>query len=437
MRTTFVRDFLVLFVSALEFALPAAEPSERSNSTPWADVVRAWVVTGDYESASRWLKDYLKHSADPDVGYAYLYCLYQKGDYRHLLSRARTKRFAASVSEARGRILIGLARWRLNDVLAALQSWATVLAANPRDDCAWECVRIAILSAPRRDRSILVETLLRTLGNSPFASAFLSGILDSLRGESALAEKRLNEARALFPESRAVALALRDLYRHKGDFEDCCPLDEWLARSHGPEKGEIGQPVKPKSNTISDLRLHSLPLEAPSAPYSLPWPAGYALFCASHKGRRETPHSGRGSYALDFFLPQGMPVLAAREGVVCGMADRQEALGNREFGTFVLIAHGDGTFSRYYHLRGGSFRVRMGQHVRQGDVLAESGRSGRCQSRHLHFEVLRKAKLRLSGPRIYFQWETIPVDFGETRDLVPEETPDRWLVSHNRSPQAR
>jgi murein DD-endopeptidase MepM/ murein hydrolase activator NlpD len=114
------------------------------------------------------------------------------------------------------------------------------------------------------------------------------------------------------------------------------------------------------------------------------------------------------------------------------MADEQESLSNAEFVTFVLIDHGDGTYGRYYHLRGGSVRVKVGQPVVQGEILAQAGRTGRCQSQQLHFEVLRKDSRRLWGcPKIYWRWQTIPVDFEETRHLPSEEIPGRWLVSNN------
>lgn len=421
---------VVLFL-LMAFIIPhvVAQGGE-AESRLWASVVRAWFDKGDYDSAARWLKDYLKHSADPDMAYTYLYSLYQKGAYGALLSEARKGRCAPVASEVRGRILVGLAHWRQGNLVAALQAWTVVLGANPRDDRVWECVRIAILTAPRRNRTVLVQGLQQGLGNSPFASSFLLGLLEYIRGENERAEQLLKAARDQFPESRTVALAFRDLYRHTGNVEACRLVDDWLA--HTPT-----MQISVKSNNINVPYLTSSPAEAAPMAYRLPWPAGKAVFCASHEGRRGTPHSGRGRYALDFFLPKGMAIVAARDGVVSRIADLQETSGNHEFGTFVLVDHGDGTFARYYHLRGGTVRVRIGQIVRQGDALAESGRTGRCQSQHLHFEVLRKDRWRLSGPKIYWGWQTVPVDFEETRNLAPEEIPDRWLVSNNGALAAR
>lgn len=422
----------LIFLASVLLPCPAAQDVQPTSPT-WMSTVRPWLENADYKSAAHWLKDHLKKSEDPDVAYAYLYCLYQNGDYLYLLARARTKRFAGAVANVRGTILIGLTYWRIDRLPEALQSWAAVLTEDPKNDLAWECVRAAIRTAPRLDRATLAQLLIRALNKSRFSQAFLLGALETIRGQNPQqAEKWLDEARTQFPESRAVALAFRDLYRQTGDVQSCRKVDEWLTRSQQPNTGQLDSVLDIyKFSIISDLRATSRSAQSISAAYRLPWPANRPVFCGSHEGRRETPHSDRGCYALDFLLPQGMPILAAREGIVYDVADRQHALGNHEFGTFILIDHGDGTFARYYHIRGGSLKVRVGQPVRQGDMLAESGRSGRCQSRHLHFEVLRNARWRLSGPRIYWHWQTIPIDFEETTALAPEEIPSRWLVSRN------
>ena len=437
MRTRVIFACLAAFFAETAFQTPVAAQSEQPDERFWASPVRALLEESDYESARRWLKNPLRESADPDAAYAYLYCLYKSEAYRRLLTVARTKRFRVAVSQRRGRILVGLTLWRVGDIPGALQAWAAILAADPRDDLAWDCVRVAVASAPRSQRTDLVLGVQRALGSSRFATTFLLGLVESLRGRTAQAEKSLREARLLFPESKTVALALRDLYRHSGNREASQELEAWLTSSRGAEERMGGRRASDKFNNISILQPRFVGAAASSVPYRLPWPDGQAVFCGSHRDRLETPHRNRGEHALDFLLPQGMPVVAARGGIVEDLCDRQKAFANREFVTFILINHDDGTWGRYYHLRGGSLRVRKGQRVPRGAVLAQSGRTGRCQSRHLHFEVLRKARWRPSGPRIYSRWQTIPVDFEETRQLSLDEITGRWLVSRNKSPISR
>lgn len=56
-------------------------------------------------------------------------------------------------------------------------------------------------------------------------------------------------------------------------------------------------------------------------------------------------------------------------------------------GNTVVLALGHGQFAHYLHLQPGSVRVRVGERVRRGQVLARIGSSGDAREPHLHFEV--------------------------------------------------
>lgn len=85
--------------------------------------------------------------------------------------------------------------------------------------------------------------------------------------------------------------------------------------------------------------------------------------------------------ALDFSLPGGTEVLASGSGIVSQVGE--EAIG----GKFVIVDHGDGWYTRYYHLS--QILVTQGQRVSQGTLIAKSGNSGTGAGGiyHLHFEV--------------------------------------------------
>lgn len=55
-------------------------------------------------------------------------------------------------------------------------------------------------------------------------------------------------------------------------------------------------------------------------------------------------------------------------------------------GNFIRIKH-DNVISLYFHLKGGSIRVKRGQKVKKGQVIAYMGNSGHSYGAHLHFEV--------------------------------------------------
>jgi murein DD-endopeptidase MepM/ murein hydrolase activator NlpD len=56
-------------------------------------------------------------------------------------------------------------------------------------------------------------------------------------------------------------------------------------------------------------------------------------------------------------------------------------------GNYVILDLGGGRFAFYAHLRPGSIRVRVGDRVRRGQVLALLGNSGNSDAPHLHFHV--------------------------------------------------
>ena len=100
----------------------------------------------------------------------------------------------------------------------------------------------------------------------------------------------------------------------------------------------------------------------------------------------------RTNIAVDINMPEGTPVLAARDGVV--MTVDNDFFGNgldmAQYGdraNNIRIVHADGAMSVYAHLQLESARVQVGQHVKAGQVIALSGDTGYASGPHLHFCV--------------------------------------------------
>ncbi|SFQ83513.1 M23 family metallopeptidase [Hymenobacter arizonensis] len=62
-------------------------------------------------------------------------------------------------------------------------------------------------------------------------------------------------------------------------------------------------------------------------------------------------------------------------------------------GNFLVLDLGGGHFAHYLHLQPGSVRVKAGERVRRGQVLAAIGGSGDAREPHLHFEVTTSPRL--------------------------------------------
>lgn len=103
-------------------------------------------------------------------------------------------------------------------------------------------------------------------------------------------------------------------------------------------------------------------------------------------GQRRSYNSGpvSGFHAgQDFAAPEGAPVLAPAVGTVV-LAEPLMVRGNA-----VLIDHGGGVFTGYWHLV--DIAVSAGQQVQPGDLLGGVGTTGLSTGNHLHWE------LRLNG----------------------------------------
>src|SRR6185436_19708207 len=95
--------------------------------------------------------------------------------------------------------------------------------------------------------------------------------------------------------------------------------------------------------------------------------------------------------ALDFKMKRGTAILAARDGVVIrvkedgskgGWSKKYSSQGNN-----IVIQHSDNSRSGYWHLQKDGALVKVGDTVRQGQIIGLSGKTGYAAIPHLHFIV--------------------------------------------------
>lgn len=140
--------------------------------------------------------------------------------------------------------------------------------------------------------------------------------------------------------------------------------------------------------------------------YQLPYAPG-ATYRVTQAANGSFSHKGSNKYAIDWKMPEGTLVHAARGGlVVKTKADSNKGGPSMEYdpyNNYVLIRHDDGTLGHYCHLQKNGVRVKPGQIVHTGDVIALSGNTGFSSGPHLHFCVFRT----LNGK----ERESIPIRF--------------------------
>lgn len=85
---------------------------------------------------------------------------------------------------------------------------------------------------------------------------------------------------------------------------------------------------------------------------------------------------------IDFAAPIGTPVYAAGDGVV------EKAGPWSSYGNYMRIRHTSTYSTAFGHLSGYAKGIAPGVRVRQGQVVAYSGNTGRTTGPHLHYEVL-------------------------------------------------
>ncbi len=104
-------------------------------------------------------------------------------------------------------------------------------------------------------------------------------------------------------------------------------------------------------------------------------------------------HTGWMRHAVDFTMPQGTDVCAARDGVVTRVVDHFKEGGPspafKAMANEIMIGHADGTLTQYTHLRHHGVRVKIGQRVKAGEIIGRSGGTGFSTQPHLHFAVVK------------------------------------------------
>ncbi|SFJ79450.1 Murein DD-endopeptidase MepM and murein hydrolase activator NlpD, contain LysM domain [Bosea sp. OK403] len=153
-----------------------------------------------------------------------------------------------------------------------------------------------------------------------------------------------------------------------------------------PEKAK---PVVVASAPAVEPKVTAVPKAAPEPVVTASLPKQAAEEDASDKADFRWPARGRvisgysgkgGNEGINIAVPEGTPVKAAEGGTVAYAGSELKGYGN-----LVLIRHPNGYVSAYAH--NGDLKVKRGDTVKRGQVVANSGQSGNVSSPQLHFEL--------------------------------------------------
>jgi Peptidase family M23 len=119
---------------------------------------------------------------------------------------------------------------------------------------------------------------------------------------------------------------------------------------------------------------------------------------ASFSGDARDVHSYY-AYGKDVLAVADARVVTARDGVPENIPGHGQAFHpavpityETSGGNAIILDLSGGQFAYYHHLQPGSLRVKAGDRVRRGQVLARVGDSGDAREPHLHFEVTTSPK---------------------------------------------
>jgi hypothetical protein len=205
-----------------------------------------------------------------------------------------------------------------------------------------------------------------------------------------------------------------------------------------------------------------------------PWIAGNGPSNAGHHRRMLLALNGRVSisqrFAYDFmklgedgkavqgdrsknenWFGYGSEVLAVADGIISeaqdDIAENSPLTPKRPIpipsaktvgGNFLILNLGNGNFAFYAHMQPNSFRVKLGDRVRRGEILGRLGNSGNSDAPHLHFQISNAQSIS-DGEGLPFVFESFDV-LGEAQLLEAlglEAREDRWKLQSDAVPGRR
>lgn len=150
--------------------------------------------------------------------------------------------------------------------------------------------------------------------------------------------------------------------------------------------------------------------------YRLPYVSGAYTVVQADFGSFSHQQGSGDEHAIDWEMPVGTRICAAREGTVVAIRQDSDVGGEdrkyKHAPNYVVLRHDDGTFAEYCHLTKNGVIASLGQKVKTGQPLGFSGDTGFQSRPHLHFAVFQTVdgQIRRTVP-VRFKTQTGEVEF--------------------------
>ncbi len=154
--------------------------------------------------------------------------------------------------------------------------------------------------------------------------------------------------------------------------------------------------------SLSRLSLGATPELASATPeVQVPFACGRSFTVS--QAHETGSHLNNDTYAWDFRMPEGEPIVAALDGVVrmargdstaggCGIEFAKDA-------NYVVLAHAGGLETQYLHFQ--KVMVKAGDVVKAGELIGFSGKTGWACGSHLHFKVAQTQTDGWNNPSVH------------------------------------
>ncbi len=173
----------------------------------------------------------------------------------------------------------------------------------------------------------------------------------------------------------------------------CSPTDSIIGVIEIPKAFIDADPDFKTSNHFSSSVSYGKQLEDSEVEdvlYELPFQKGKRYKIIQGFNGKFSHSSDQSRYAIDFKIPIGDTIAAARGGRVVSAIEHYTERGGQEFrnkANQVVIYHDDGTLAFYVHLDKDGALVEVGDIVKAGQNIGISGFTGFTTTPHLHFVV--------------------------------------------------